>query len=158
MDDAAVMAAIAERGLELPPPPQAVAAYIPVVISGTTASVAGQVAIVDGELVYAGRLGYDVNIDEGREAAARCALQGLSALREALGGSLDRLERIVKLDVFVCSEPDFTQQPQVANAASELLVDLLGDAGRHARVAVGVYSLPLGASVEVAMTAAVAAP
>ena len=105
--------------------------------------------------MYAGRLGYDINIDEGREAAARCALQGLSALREALGGSLERLERIVKLDVFVCSEPDFTQQPQVANAASELLVDLLGDAGRHVRVAVGVYSLPLGASVEVAMTAAV---
>src|SRR5438128_10080967 len=130
MDDASIMAAIAERGIELPPPPQAVAAYVPVVISGRSASVAGQVAIVDGEIVHPGRLGYDVNSDEGREAAERCALQALAALRDALGGSFDRLERIVKLDVFVCSEPDFTQQPQVANAASELLVGVLGDAGR----------------------------
>src|SRR5438093_4313911 len=155
MDDAAILAALEERGLELPPPPQAVAAYVPVVITGGSAFVAGQVPIVDGEVLYPGRVGDDLTIDEAREAAERCALQALSALRDGLGGSFDRLERIVKLDVFVCSEPEFTQQPQVANGASELLVDLLGDAGRHARAAVGVLALPLGACVEVAMLAAV---
>ena len=147
---------LAELGLELPPPPQAIAAYLPVVVHGNLAFVAGQVPMVDGALLHAGTLGDSVSIEDGQEAARRAVLQSLSALRDALG-SFDRLERILKLDVFVASAPTFTDQPKVANGASELLVDVLGEAGRHARAAVGVPSLPLGASVEVVVTAAVSA-
>jgi enamine deaminase RidA (YjgF/YER057c/UK114 family) len=145
---------LAELGLELPPPPPPIAAYVPVVVYGGLAFVAGQVPMVDGALLYPGTLGDTVSIEEGQQAARRAVLQSLSALRDALG-SFTRLERIVKLDVFVASGPSFTEQPKVANGASELLVDVLGDAGRHARAAVGVPSLPLGASVEVVVTAAV---
>jgi len=145
---------LAELGLELPPPPQAIAAYVPVVVHGSLAFVAGQVPMVDGALLHAGALGDSVSIEDGQEAARRAVLQSLSALRDALG-SFDRLQRILKLDVFVASTPSFTDQPKVANGASELLVDVLGEAGRHARAAVGVASLPLGASVEVVVTAAV---
>jgi enamine deaminase RidA (YjgF/YER057c/UK114 family) len=145
---------LAELGLELPPPPQAIAAYLPVVVHGNLAFVAGQVPMVDGALLHAGTLGDSVSIEDGQEAARRAVLQSLSALRDALG-SFDRLERILKLDVFVASAPTFTDQPKIANGASELLVDVLGEAGRHARAAVGVPSLPLGASVEVVVTAAV---
>jgi enamine deaminase RidA (YjgF/YER057c/UK114 family) len=145
---------LAELGLELPPPPQAIAAYLPVVVHGNLAFVAGQVPMVDGALLHAGILGDSVSIEDGQEAASRAVLQSLSALRDALG-SFDRLERILKLDVFVASASRFTDQPKVANGASELLVDVLGEAGRHARAAVGVPSLPLGASVEVVVTAAV---
>jgi enamine deaminase RidA (YjgF/YER057c/UK114 family) len=147
---------LAELGLELPPPPQAIAAYLPVVVHGNLAFVAGQVPMVDGALLHAGTLGDSVSIEDGQEAARRAVLQSLSALRDALG-SFDRLERILKLDVFVASAPTFTDQPKIANGASELLVDVLGEAGRHARAAVGVPSLPLGASVEVVVTAAVSA-
>jgi enamine deaminase RidA (YjgF/YER057c/UK114 family) len=154
VDDAEVDAKLAELGLELPPPPEAIAAYLPVVVHGGFAFVAGQVAIVDGTVLHPGVLGDSVSVPEAREAARRAALQAVSALRGALG-SLDRLERIVKLDVFVASTPSFTDQPSVANGASELLAEIFGDAGRHARAAVGVPSLPLGASVEVVLTAAV---
>jgi len=145
---------LAELGLELPPPPQAIAAYIPVVVHGNLAFVAGQVPMVDGAVLHPGTLGDSVSIEDAQEAARRAVLQSLSALREALG-SFAPLERILKLDVFVASAPTFTDQPKVANGASELLVDVLGEAGRHARAAVGVPSLPLGASVEVIVTAAV---
>jgi enamine deaminase RidA (YjgF/YER057c/UK114 family) len=145
---------LAELGLELPPAPQPIAAYVPVVVHGGLAFVAGQVPMVDGALLHPGTLGDTVSIEDGQEAARRAVLQALSVLRDALG-SFTRLERIVKLDVFVASAPSFTDQPKVANGASELLVDVLGEAGRHARAAVGVPSLPLGASVEVVVTAAV---
>jgi enamine deaminase RidA (YjgF/YER057c/UK114 family) len=145
---------LAELGLELPPPPQAIAAYVPVVVHGSLAFVAGQVPMVDGALLHPGTLGDSVSIEDGQEAARRAVLQSLSALRDALG-SFGPLERILKLDVFVASGPSFTDQPKVANGASELLVDVLGEGGRHARAAVGVPSLPLGASVEVVVTAAV---
>jgi enamine deaminase RidA (YjgF/YER057c/UK114 family) len=145
---------LAELGLELPPPPQAIAAYVPVVVHGNLAFIAGQVPMVDGTLLHAGALGDTVSIEDGQEAARQAVLQSLSALRDALG-SFDRLQRILKLDVFVASAPSFTEQPKVANGASELLVDVLGEAGRHARAAVGVPSLPLGSSVEVVVTAAV---
>jgi len=144
-------------GIELPEPPAAVAAYLPVVVSGGIAFVAGQVALVDGELLHPGRLGEGVSLEQGMEAARRCALQALSALRAGLGGSLDRLDRVLKVDVFVASTPAFTDQPKVANGASELLAEVLGEPGRHARAAVGVASLPLGACVEIALTAAVSA-
>ncbi len=154
MDETAILAKLSELGIDLPPPPEAIAAYLPVVISAGVAHVAGQVATVDGAVLHPGRLGAGVTLEQGQEAARRCALQALSALRGALGG-FGRLERIAMLTVFVASTPEFTDQPKVANGASDLLVDVLGDRGRHARAAVGVVALPLGASVEVAVTASV---
>jgi enamine deaminase RidA (YjgF/YER057c/UK114 family) len=152
MSDADVLQRIADLGLELPPAPQPVAAYVAVRMAGATAYVAGQVPIVDGVVVSPGLLGRDVSVDEGRAGAERAALQALSALRAALG-SFDRLLGILQVTVYVASTPDFTEHPQVANGASELLVNVLGETGRHARAAIGMASLPLGGSVEVVMTA-----
>jgi enamine deaminase RidA (YjgF/YER057c/UK114 family) len=157
VNDAEVLARLAALGLELPPPPSAIAAYIPVVVSSGIAFLAGQIPMVDGALLHPGRLGEAVSIEQGSEAGRRCALQALSALRAALGGTLEGLERLLKVEVFVASTPEFTDQPQVANGASELLAEVLGEPGKHARVAVGVASLPLGACVEIAVTAAITA-
>jgi enamine deaminase RidA (YjgF/YER057c/UK114 family) len=152
--DADVLQRLEVLGLELPPPPEPVATYVPVTRTGSLAFVAGQIAMVDGLPLHPGRLGGQVTLEMGQESAARAALQSLSALRRHLGG-LDRLVRIVQLTVFVAADPDFIEHPNVANGASDTLVDVLGAAGRHARAAVGVSSLPLGACVEVAMTAEV---
>ena len=141
-------------GIELPPAPKPVASYVPVVQAGGLAFLAGQGAIVDGAVLHPGHLGDEVTVEQGQEAARRCALQALAALKEELG-SLDRIRRIVNLTVYVASAPGFTDQPLVANGASDLLVELFGDAGRHARAAVGVNELPLGLSVEVAVIAEV---
>jgi enamine deaminase RidA (YjgF/YER057c/UK114 family) len=116
------------------------------------AFVSGQVPISDGKPMWTGKVGRDLEVDEATEAARRCALQLLAALRGELG-SLDRVSRIVKVTVFVASAPGFSDQPKVANGASDLLVDVFGDAGRHARAAVGVAELPLGAAVEVELIA-----
>jgi enamine deaminase RidA (YjgF/YER057c/UK114 family) len=118
-----------------------------VVIAGGLAHVSGQVSFVDGVLCK-GRLGEDVSLEQGIEAAQGCGLMILAQLKAALG-SLDRVERVVKLGCFVNSAADFTDQPKVANGASELMVAVFGEAGRHARAAVGVPSLPLGVAVEV---------
>lgn len=147
MTDAEIDAKLAEMGLVLPEPAAPVAAYVPVVVAGGLAYVSGQLPFIDGVLVQ-GRLGDDVNTGEGYEAAQACGLMILAQLRAALG-SLDRVERVVKLGAFVCSTAEFTDQPKVANGASELMAAVFGDAGRHARSAVGVPALPLGAAVEV---------
>jgi enamine deaminase RidA (YjgF/YER057c/UK114 family) len=155
MDDRQILARITELGLELPPPPTPVASYIPVRVSRGLAFVAGQVPTADGVMMHPGRLGdheRDVTVEQGAEAARRAALQALSALREALG-SFEPLAGIAQVTVYIASTHAFTEHPAVANGASDLLVDVLGDAGRHARAAVGMSSLPLGASVEVAVTA-----
>jgi enamine deaminase RidA (YjgF/YER057c/UK114 family) len=154
VDDAGILQRIADQGLELPSAPQPVAAYVPVVMTGGLAFVAGQVPIVDGELQHPGRLGDEVSIDQGYEGARRAALQALSALREALG-AFDRLHRIVHVTVYIAATPAFTDHPKVANGASDLLVAALGDDGKHARAAVGMSSLPLGGCVEVAVIAEV---
>jgi enamine deaminase RidA (YjgF/YER057c/UK114 family) len=154
--DADILERIAELGHELPPPPQPVASYVPVVRSGPFAFVAGQIAMQGGQLLHAGRLGKNVSVTTGQEAAAQAALQALSALREDLGGSLDRLARIVQVNVFVAADAEFVEHPTVANGVSDLLVAVLGEMGRHARATVGVASLPLGASVEVTMIAEIA--
>ena len=146
--DAAVTAKLAELGLTLPEAAAPVAAYVPVVEAGGLLHVSGQLPFVDGKLVT-GRLGEDVSLEAGQQAAQACALMILAQVRAALGGSLDRVERIVKLGAFVNSTGDFTDQPKVANGASELMVALLGAAGKHARSAVGVPVLPLGAAVEI---------
>jgi enamine deaminase RidA (YjgF/YER057c/UK114 family) len=155
VNDADVIKRLEDRGLELPRPPEPIASYIPVSQSGSIAFVAGQVPVEDGRPLHPGRLGATVSIEIGQRAAARAALQALSALRQHLGGSLDRLSRILLVSVFVAAEPEFIEHATVANGASDLLVDVLGPDGRHARATIGVVSLPLGSSVEVAMTAEV---
>jgi enamine deaminase RidA (YjgF/YER057c/UK114 family) len=147
---------LAELGLELPPVPRPVASYLPVVIAGGLAFLSGQVPQSEGKLLWKGKVGAELDIAGGAEAARRCGLQALAVLREALG-SLDRVRRIVKLTVFVASAPGFNDQPRVANGASDLLAEVFGDAGRHARSAVGVPELPLGAPVEVEVVAEVSA-
>lgn len=138
---------LAELGIELPQPAAPVASYVPVVIVGGLAHVSGQLPFIDGQLVT-GRLGDDVGLERGAQAARACGLMILAQLKAALG-SLDRVERVVKLGAFVNSAGTFTDQPKVANGASDLMVEVFGDAGRHARSAVGVPVLPLGAAVEV---------
>jgi enamine deaminase RidA (YjgF/YER057c/UK114 family) len=156
VNDADVLRRLEQRGLVLPPSPSPVASYVPVVQTGAIAFVAGQVPMIDGQLLHPGRLGVSVSVELGQEAAARAALQALSALRSHLGGSLDRLTRIVQVTVYVAADAEFIEHSAVANGASDLLIELLGPDGRHARAAVGVASLPLGASVEVALTAEIA--
>lgn len=138
---------LAELGITLPAAAAPVAAYLPVVVTGNLAHVSGQLPFVGGELV-AGRLGEDVTLEQGIAAARACGLMILAQLQAALG-SLDRVERIVKLGAFVSSAAAFTDQPKVVNGASELMAEVFGEAGRHARSAVGVPVLPLGAAVEV---------
>jgi enamine deaminase RidA (YjgF/YER057c/UK114 family) len=144
-----------ELGIELPPAPQPLASYVPVSVSGGFAFVAGQVPMAEGKPLVTGKLGDDVDVATGADAARRCALQALAALRSVLG-SLDRVRRIVRLGVFVASAPGFTEQPKVANGASDLLAEVFGESGRHARIAVGVSELPLGAPVEVEVLAEIA--
>ena len=142
-----IEARLAELGITLPEPAAPVASYVPVVVAGGLAHVSGQLPFVGGQLVT-GRLGEDVSLEDGTAAARACGLMVLAQVRAALG-SLDRVERVVKLGVFVNSAGTFTDQPKVANGASDLMADLFGDAGKHARAAVGVPALPLGAAVEV---------
>lgn len=145
------MSAIEDRlaalGLTLPEPAAPVAAYVPVVVAGGLAHVSGQLPFISGKLVT-GRLGEDVSLEEGTLAAQACGVMILAQLKAALG-SLDRVERIVKLGGFVNSTGSFTDQPKVINGASELMAAVFGEAGQHARSAVGVPVLPLGAAVEV---------
>lgn len=156
MNDGQVLQRLDELGLELPPPPQPVANYLPVRESSSLAFVAGQVAMVDGQLLHPGKLGAQVSVEMGQESAARAALQSLSALRHHLDDSLERLVRILQLGVFVAADAEFVEHSTVANGASDLLIAVLGPDGRHARAAVGVASLPLGACVEVTIIAEVA--
>ncbi|WP_333605171.1 RidA family protein [Novosphingobium sp.] len=144
---------LAALGLTLPQPAAPVAAYVPVVIAGGLAHVSGQLPFVEGKLVT-GRLGEGVTLEAGIEAAQACGVMILAQLKAALG-SLDRVERVVKLGAFVNSTGAFIDQPKVANGASELMVAVFGEAGKHARSAVGVPVLPLGAAVEVDAVVAV---
>ncbi|HEX8100259.1 MAG TPA: RidA family protein [Actinomycetota bacterium] len=146
---------LSELGLELPAAPAPVASYIPVAVAGNLAFVSGQVAMDQGAPMWTGKLGAEIDLAAGAEAARRCALQALSALRTELG-SLDRVRRIAKVTVFVASSTGFTDQPKVANGASDLFVEVFGDAGKHARAAVGVAELPLGVPVEVELIAEIA--
>ncbi len=138
-----------ELGIALPEAARALAAYVPTVRSGGMVYVSGQIPTVDGKVAYTGRLGANgLGVEDGAQAARRCAINVLAALKAELG-QLSRIRRIVKLTGFVASEPDFVDQPKVVNGASELLVEVLGDAGKHARSAVGMASLPLGVPVEI---------
>ena len=140
-------ARLAELGHTLPEAAAPIASYVPVVEAGGLAHISGQLPFDEGHVVI-GRCDGDDDIDQGQKAAKLCALMVIAQLQKALG-SLDRVERIVKLGVFVNSGPDFIAQPQVANGASDLMEAVFGDAGKHARAAVGVAALPRGAMVEV---------
>ncbi|MGH8931540.1 MAG: RidA family protein [Egibacteraceae bacterium] len=135
-------------GITLPPAPPSVAAYVPTVRVGDLLFTAGQIAAGPDGLIATGKVGADVDLETATACARQCALNVLAQLREALG-TLDRVRRIVKITVFVASAPSFTEQHLVANGASQLLTDVFGDAGRHARSAVGAPALPLNSPVEV---------
>lgn len=137
-----------ELGLTLPQPAVPVASYVPAVQAGGMLFISGQISFAADGSLMTGRLGEDRDLDYGVEAARRCGLMLVAQMKAALG-ELSRVERIVKLGAFVNCTADFTDQPKVANGASDLMVALFGDAGRHARSAVGVPSLPLGVAVEV---------
>ena len=139
---------IAELGLTLPQPAAPVASYVPAVEQGGFLHISGQISFAEDGSLIKGRLGVDMDLDGGIAAARRCGIMLLAQMKAALG-SFDRVEKIVKLGVFVNSSPDFTDQPKVANGASELMQDVFGEVGRHARSAVGVTALPLGVAVEV---------
>jgi len=142
-------ARLSELGIELPPANVPAGNYVPYVQTGNLLFVSGQIPMVDGKPGFIGRLGAEIEVEEGVKAARTCALAILSQVKAALGGDLDRVKRVVKLTGFVAATPDFTGQPTVVNGASDLMVEIFGDAGRHARAAVGMSSLPAGVAVEV---------
>jgi len=139
---------LSELGIILPQAAAPVAAYVPAVEHDGLLHISGQISFAEDGTLLKGRLGEDMQLEAGQQAARRCGIMLLAQIKAALG-SLDRVERIVKLGVFVNSAPSFVDQPKVANGASELMQDVFGEAGRHARSAVGVAVLPLGVAVEV---------
>jgi enamine deaminase RidA (YjgF/YER057c/UK114 family) len=140
-----------DLNLSLPEAPKPVAAYIPAKQTGKLVFTAGQLPMVNGELISKGLLGQDVEIDEANKAARICTLNALAAIKGVIG-DLDRIKQIVRVVGYVASVPTFTQQPAVVNGASELLLEIFGETGKHARSAVGMAVLPLNASVEIELT------
>ena len=138
-----------EKQLELPPATAPAANYVPYTISGNQVIISGQLPMKDGAAQFIGKLGKEFGIEEGKKAAEQCLLNVLTHLNVACGGDLSKVKRCLRLGVFVNSTPDFVDQPQVANGASDLMVALFGKAGEHARAAVGVAQLPRGVAVEV---------
>lgn len=139
-------------GITLPTPPAPAGSYVPVVVSGNLAFVAGQIPVETGQLKFKGKVGKDISVEAGQQAARLCTINALAQLKATLG-SLGRIKRVVKVTGFVNCEPSFSDQSGVINGASDFLVQVFGDNGRHARVAVGVSSLPLESAVEVEFTA-----
>ena len=140
---------LAELGIDLPEAAASVANYVPYVISGNLVFVSGQVTIKNGEFLFQGKVGADLTVEQGQEAAKLCALNIIAQLKAACGGDLDRVKRIIRLGGFVNSTAEFTDQPKVINGASDLMVEVFGDAGRHARAAVSAAALPVNVGVEI---------
>ena len=140
---------LAQLGLSLPAPGAPGGNYVPFVKVGNLVFMAGQVCRVDGKMQYVGKVGSTVSIEDGKQAARVCALNLLAQLKVACDGDLDRVERCVRLGGFVNCGPDFLEQPKVINGASDFLIEVMGDAGRHARTAVGAVALPMDSAVEV---------
>ncbi len=141
-------AKLTELGITLPDPPRPVATYNPAARAGNLLFVSGQLPLVDGRLHKVGKVGSQFSLEEGQEAARRATLNALAVVRQS-AGSLDKVKQVVRLGVHVASASGFTDQPRVANAASELLINVFGDSGRHARLALGAAELPLGAPIEI---------
>jgi enamine deaminase RidA (YjgF/YER057c/UK114 family) len=142
-------ARLKELGLELPQATAPIANYVPYTVSGKLVVVSGQVSVRNGKAEYVGKLGAGISIAEGQEAAKLCALNIIAHLKTACDGDLDKVKRVLRLGGFVNCTPEFTDMPQIVNGASNLMVEVFGEAGKHARAAVGVSSLPLGVAVEV---------
>jgi enamine deaminase RidA (YjgF/YER057c/UK114 family) len=140
---------IAQLGIELPTPSPPAGAYVPFVVAGGLLLVAGQLPMWNGTLKYDGRVGAEITLEDGIAAARLCGLNLLAQARAACDGDLDRVRRVLRLGGFVQAAPGFTDHPKVLNGASELMVEVFGQAGRHVRVAVGAASLPMAAAVEV---------
>jgi enamine deaminase RidA (YjgF/YER057c/UK114 family) len=138
-------------GIQLPEPPKPLAAYIAAKQTGNLVFTAGQLPMVEGNLIATGLLGRDIEVEAAKAAARICVINALSAVKGAIG-DLDKIKQIVRVVGYVASVPEFTQQPAVVNGASELLLEIFGEAGRHARSAVGVAVLPLNAAVEIELT------
>ena len=144
-----------DLGISIPNAPKPAGSYVPVVLTGKLAFVSGQIPIKDGQVVYQGKVGDTQSIDDAQEAAKLCVINGLAQI-EAYCGTLDNLEKIIKISGFVNSTKDFTELPKVINAASDLLMKIFGEKGRHSRIAIGVSSLPLNATVEIDMVVEIA--
>ena len=140
---------IKNLGLNIPDLPKALANYVPFKIIGKTIYISGQAPVHNGELIYKGKVGSDISIEEGIEAAKLCVINIIAALKTGLEGDWDRLDSFVKLSGFVNCQDNFTDQPKIINGASDMLVEIFGDQGRHTRVAVGSNALPLGIAVEI---------
>jgi enamine deaminase RidA (YjgF/YER057c/UK114 family) len=137
-----------ELGIELPEAPSPLGSYVPVTRTGNLVFLSGILPLVEGKLLRQGRVGKDITLDDAREDAKRVVMNALAVLRSHIG-SLNTVKRCIKITGYIASSPDFTEQPQVLNAASDLLYDIFGEAGRHARAAIGVTVLPLNAPVEI---------
>jgi len=137
-----------ELGIELPEAPSPLGSYVPVIRTGNLVFLSGILPFVDGNLLRQGKVGEDITIDDAREDAKRVVMNALAVLRSHIG-SLNTVKRCIKITGYIASSPDFTEQPKVLNAASDLLYDIFGEAGRHARAAIGVTVLPLNAPVEI---------
>ena len=139
-----------ELSIDLPTPPSPAGSYIPVVTTGNLAFVSGQIPMKEGKVVFEGKVPNEQSLDAARDAARICIINGLAQLKTNLG-SLDKITKFVRISGFVNSNPEFTEQPKVINAASDLLVEIFGDMAKHSRIAVGVASLPLNSTVEIDM-------
>ena len=139
-----------ELGVSLPTAPKPAGSYVPVVVSGKLAFVSGQIPIKDGQVIYQGKVGIEQSIEQAQKAAKLCIINGLAQINTYFG-TLDNLEKIIKISGFVNSAQDFTEHPKVINAASDFLVEIFGEEGSHSRIAIGVSSLPLNATVEIDM-------
>jgi enamine deaminase RidA (YjgF/YER057c/UK114 family) len=148
-----VDATLARLNITLPPAPKPVAAYVPFVRTGNLVFISGQLPSREGKVVCSSKVPSVMPVEQAKEGARVATINALAVLRDACGGNLDQVQRIVRIGVFVQSDDGFDQQPAVANGASELLVSVFGEAGRHARAAVGVNALPLNAAVEVELLA-----
>lgn len=144
-----IEARLKEKGIELPKVSKPQGSYLPYVQSGNLVFLAGQLPMWDGEIQVKGKLGQDVSLEEGQRAARLCGLNLIAQLREACGGDLDRVKRVVKLTGFVNAVPDYGDQPKVVNGCSDLMAEVFGERGQHARAAVGAGSLPLNIAVEI---------
>jgi enamine deaminase RidA (YjgF/YER057c/UK114 family) len=149
-------ARLKELGIELKEPAAPVANYVGYVISGNLVFISGQLPMVDGKLAYVGKVGDTVSVEDGQTAARACGVNIIAQLRSACGGDLDRVKRIVRLGGFVNSTPNFGEQPKVVNGASDLMVEVFGDAGKHCRAAVSAGALPFDVAVEIDAVAEIA--